>query len=87
MYNDEQKSSEIPKRKKYNTIEAMASNQMQEHLITFSLLSHLVNKYVNDQKNKKLYACFIDFKKAFDSKKYYTHNYLTEIETVDLSHS
>ena len=29
-----------------------------------------VNKYVNDQKNKTLYTCFIDFKKAFP-KNYY----------------
>ena len=26
-----------------------------------------VNKYITDKKGKKLYACFIDFKKAFDS--------------------
>ena len=27
----------------------------------------LVNKYVCNQKNNKFYACFVDFKKAFDS--------------------
>ena len=26
-----------------------------------------MNKYVTDKKGKKLYACFVDFKKAFDS--------------------
>ena len=33
---------------------------------TFTLKS-VVNKYVVDQKGKKLYACFVDFQKAFDS--------------------
>ena len=30
-------------------------------------LKTVVNKYVSDKKGKKLYTCFIDFKKAFDS--------------------
>ena len=38
--------------------------RISDHIFT---VKSLVNKYVNDQKNKKLYACFIDFKKAFDS--------------------
>ena len=33
---------------------------------TFTLKG-AVNKYVVDQKGKKLYACFVDFQKAFDS--------------------
>ena len=35
-----------------------------DHLLT---LKTVVNKYVSDKKGKKLYTCFIDFKKAFDS--------------------
>ena len=35
-----------------------------DHIFT---LKSLVNKYVVDQKGKKLYTCFVDFKKAFDS--------------------
>ena len=35
-----------------------------DHLLT---LKTVVNKYVSDKKVKKLYTCFIDFKKAFDS--------------------
>ena len=30
-------------------------------------LKTVVNKYVSDKKGKRLYTCFIDFKKAFDS--------------------
>ena len=35
-----------------------------DHILT---LKTLVNKYVTDRKRKKLFACFIDFKKEFDS--------------------
>ena len=35
-----------------------------DHLLT---LKATVSKYVSDKKGKKLYTCFIDFKKAFDS--------------------
>ena len=35
-----------------------------DHILT---LKTIINKYVTDQKGKKLYSCFIDFKKAFDS--------------------
>ena len=38
-------------------------NRTADHLLT---LKSLVNKYVNDEK-KKLYVCFIDFRKAFDT--------------------
>ena len=34
-----------------------------DHIFT---VKSLVSKYVNEQINKRLYACFIDFKKAFD---------------------
>ena len=35
-----------------------------DHIAT---LKTVVNKYINDNKVKKLYACFVDFQKAFDS--------------------
>ena len=35
-----------------------------DHILTLKTILH---KYVIDQKGKKLYSCFIDFKKAFDS--------------------
>ena len=35
-----------------------------DHIFT---LKTLHDKYVNDQNNGKIYACFVDFKKAFDS--------------------
>ena len=35
-----------------------------DHILT---LKTIINKYVTDQKGKKLYSCFIDLKKAFDS--------------------
>ena len=35
-----------------------------DHFLT---LKTVANKYVSDKKGKKLYICFIDFKKAFDS--------------------
>ena len=41
----------------------MKGNRATDHILT---LKSLVNKYVNDN-NKKLYACFVDFKKASDS--------------------
>ena len=34
-----------------------------DHILT---IKTLVNKYIGDQKGKKLYASFVDFKKAFD---------------------
>ena len=40
------------------------NTRTSDHIFT---LKTLVNKYVTDQKGKKLYTCFIDFKKAFDS--------------------
>ena len=38
-------------------------NRTSDHLLT---VKSLVNKYVNDNKGK-LYVCFIDFRKAFDT--------------------
>ena len=35
-----------------------------DHIFT---LKSIVNKYVADTKGKKIYVCFVDFKKAFDS--------------------
>ena len=35
-----------------------------DHIFT---LKTIINKYVTEKKGKKLYACFIDLKKAFDS--------------------
>ena len=40
------------------------NTRTSDHIFT---LKTLVNKYVTDKKGKKLYTCFIDFKKAFDS--------------------
>ena len=40
------------------------NNRTTDHILT---LKALVNKYVGDQKGKKLYTCFVDFQKAFDS--------------------
>ena len=40
------------------------NSRISDHILS---LKTLVNKYVTDKKGKKLYACFIDFKKAFDS--------------------
>ena len=41
----------------------MKGNKTTDHTMT---LKAIVNKYVHD-KNEKIYACFVDFKKAFDS--------------------
>ena len=40
------------------------NSRAPDHILT---LKSIVNKYVTDQKGKKLYCCFIDFRKAFDS--------------------
>ena len=40
------------------------NNKTSDHILT---LKAVVNKYVVDQKGKKLYTCFVDFQKAFDS--------------------
>ena len=39
-------------------------SRTSDHIFT---IKALVNKYVSDKKGKKLYACFVDFRKAFDS--------------------
>ena len=41
-----------------------AECRTSDHLLT---IKSLTNKYVNDQKGGKLYACFIDLRKAFDT--------------------
>ena len=40
------------------------NSRTSDHILT---LKAIVNKYVTDKEGKKLYTCFIDFKKAFDS--------------------
>ena len=40
------------------------NNRTSDHILT---LKAVVNKYVVDQKGKKLYTCFVDFQKACDS--------------------
>ena len=40
------------------------NNTTSDHILT---LKAVVNKYVVDQIGKKLYPCFVDFQKAFDS--------------------
>ena len=46
-----------------NQIGFKSNNRTSDHLLT---LKAIVSKYVTIGKNK-LFACFIDFKKAFDS--------------------
>ena len=41
-----------------------ADNRTSDHILT---IKSLVNKYVTDEKKGKLYTCFIDFRKAFDT--------------------
>ena len=40
------------------------NNRTTDHILT---LKSTVNKYVTEKKGKKLFACFVDFHKAFDS--------------------
>ena len=40
------------------------NSRTSDHILT---LKAVVNKYVTDKEGKKLYTCFIDYKKAFDS--------------------
>ena len=42
----------------------MRGNRSADHILT---LETLHEKYVQQQKNGKMFACFVDFKKAFDS--------------------
>ena len=39
-------------------------NNTADHIFTFKTLH---DKYIKHENNKKMYACFVDFKKAFDS--------------------
>ena len=41
----------------------MTNNRTPDHVLT---MRSVVNRYVGDQ-NRRVYACFIDFKKAFDT--------------------
>ena len=59
IYNFVQKNNLI----NTSQIEFRRGNRATDHILT---LKSIVNKYVHDGKGK-LYACFIDFKKAFDS--------------------
>ena len=45
----------------------LAFCQVIVHLITFSVQETPVDKYVKHEPKGKLFTCFIDFKKAFDS--------------------
>ena len=54
-----------------NQIGFVKNHRTSDHLLT---LKAVVNKYVTQGKNK-LFACFIDFKKAFDSV---WHKYIFE---------
>ena len=40
------------------------NNRRSDHILT---LKAVLNKYVGDKKGKKVYICFVDFQKAFDS--------------------
>jgi hypothetical protein len=42
----------------------MPGNRTADHILT---LKTLPDKYVKQHKKKNIYACFVDFKKAFDS--------------------
>lgn len=42
----------------------LPGNRTADHILTLKTLS---DKYVNQCNNGKMYACFVDFKKAFDS--------------------
>lgn len=42
----------------------LPGNRTADHIFTLKTLN---DKYVNQVKNGKIYACFVDFKKAFDS--------------------
>ena len=42
----------------------MPGSRTTDHILT---LKTIHDKYVNQQKNGKIYACFVDFRKAFDS--------------------
>jgi exonuclease III len=39
-------------------------NRTADHSL---ILKTLYDKFINQNENKKIYACFVDFKKAFDS--------------------
>ena len=41
-----------------------ANSRTADHIIA---LKSIVNKYVTDQNGKKIYSCFIDLRKAFDT--------------------
>ena len=42
----------------------LKNNRPVDHILN---LKTTVNKYVTDRKGKKLFTCFVDFQKAFDS--------------------
>ncbi len=48
----------------HSQIGFMPGNRTADHILT---LKTIHDKYVKQQNNEKIYACFVDFKKAFDS--------------------
>ncbi len=48
----------------HSQIGFMRGNRTADHILTLKTIHH---KYVKQQNNKKIYARFVDFKKAFDS--------------------
>ena len=66
MHNDVQKVIERCVNENNIVIQSKLASKgarISDHILT---IKTLVNKYAGDQKGKKLYACFVDFKKAFD---------------------
>ena len=49
------------------TVRRNVKYQQLKDVTTIRRLTTIVNKYVVDQRGKKLYTCFVDFQKAFDS--------------------
>ena len=41
-----------------------AKGRTSDHILT---LKTLINKHVKDKNKKKVFACFVDFRKAYDS--------------------
>ena len=48
----------------HSQIGFMPGNRTADHILT---LKTIHDKYVKQHSNEKIYACFVDFKKAFDS--------------------
>ena len=63
LMNDKLTSFPSKKQLTKNRLAFKKNARTSDHLT----LKTVANKYVSDKKGKKLYTCFIDFKKAFDS--------------------